>query len=192
MAFASPEALAAIPELRGLIQRWGAAPFLPHPVEPEAPFPALARAIVGQQLSRRAARAIWQRLSQMYGQEPSAYGLASLEELRAAGLSRSKALSLKALAQAALEGRLNGLEARSEEELYRALTQLPGIGPWTVAMFLMFGLKRPDVWPWQDLGLRQAASRLFGVGPNELPAFGERFRPFRSHAAWYLWRSLEP
>ena len=88
------------------------------------------------------------------------------------------------------EGLLDGLDRLEDEAVVERLTRVRGVGLWTAEMFLMFGLGRPDVWPVRDLGLRRAAARLFGVAPEALPAFGEAFRPYRSHLAWYLWRSL--
>jgi DNA-3-methyladenine glycosylase II len=152
----------------------------------------LLSSIVGQQLSGKAADTIWRRLSSRFALEPEVLYRAALEDLRAVGLSSAKARYVQDLSRFALEGGLQGLEHHSDEALIAHLTQVKGIGVWTVQMFLMFGLGRPDVWPVLDLGIRKGAQKLYGViERDELEALGERFRPYRSHAAWYLWRALE-
>ncbi|RDI96611.1 DNA-3-methyladenine glycosylase 2 family protein [Meiothermus sp. QL-1] len=178
--------------MRALSRRYGPAPFAPHPFPRVPPYQALLRSIVGQQLSARAAGAIWERLRTRYAPVPGVLGGVAPEELRALGLSQAKVRYVQALSRFAAAGGLEGLAALPDEEVLRRLTQLEGIGAWTAQMFLMFGLGRPDVWPVQDLGIRKAAQRFYGVaGRNGLEALGERFRPYRSHAAWYLWRALE-
>ena len=113
-----------------------------------------------------------------------------ISELQVGLKGTMNALFLKDLAAKAEEGLLDGLDRLEDEAVVERLTRVRGVGLWTAEMFLMFGLGRPDVWPVRDLGLRRAAARLFGVAPEALPAFGEAFRPYRSHLAWYLWRSL--
>lgn len=179
------------PVLLGFYRRFGPAPFPPHPAPQEAPFKVLAESIVAQQLSGKAAATLTARLWAQVAPKPEAVLALPLEALRQVGLSRAKALALKDLAAQAQAGLLEGLEALPDEAVKEALVRVRGVGPWTAEMFLMFGLRRPDVWPVGDLGLKRAARALFGVGPEGLAAFGEPFRPYRSHLAWYLWRSLE-
>jgi DNA-3-methyladenine glycosylase II len=172
--------------------RFGPAPFQPHLTEVRPAYPMLVSSIVGQQLSGKAAETIWKRLEQRYAVEPAVLVAADPDELRSLGLSRAKASFIQDLSRFALAGGLEGLERRSDEEIIAHLTQVKGIGVWTVQMFLMFGLRRPDVWPLLDLGVRRGLERVYGVSTKaELEALGERFRPFRSHAAWYMWRVVE-
>mgnify|MGYP003433067242 CR=1 FL=1 len=157
------------PVLAAFYRRHGPAPLPPPPLPPRPPPRVPPAAGVAQ---------------------PPPPPAAPLDLLRQAGLSRAKALALKDLAAKAEEGLLDGLDRLEDEAVVERLTRVRGVGLWTAEMFLMFGLGRPDVWPVRDLGLRRAAARLFGVAPAALPAFGEAFRPYRSHLAWYLWRSL--
>jgi DNA-3-methyladenine glycosylase II len=179
------------PLLLAFWERHGPAPFHPHPVPRRDPFRVLAESIVAQQLSTKAAETIAGRLWQRVEPRPEAVLRAPLEALRQAGLSRSKALALKDLAKKAMEGLFQDLADLEDEAVKERLCGVRGVGPWTAEMFLMFGLGRPDVWPVGDLGLRRAAKALFGIEGEALAAFGEPFRPYRSHLAWYLWRSLE-
>ena len=178
------------PVLAAFYRRHGPAPFAPNPFPQRPPFRVLAESVVAQQLSTRAAARLAERLFRLVPPTPKAFLEAPLDLLRQAGLSRAKALALKDLAAKAEEGLLDGLDRLEDEAVVERLTLVGGVGLWTAEMFLMFGLGRPDVWPVRDLGLRRAAARLFGVAPEALPAFGEAFRPYRSHLAWYLWRSL--
>ncbi len=178
--------------MQRLANRHGPAPFAPHPFPKRSAYVVLLSSIVGQQLSGKAADTIWQRLSSRFALEPEVLYQAPSEDLRSAGLSSAKARYIQDLSRFALEGGLGGIESQPDEAVIRHLTQVKGIGVWTVQMFLMFGLGRPDVWPVLDLGIRKAAQKLYGVTERqELEALGERFRPYRSHAAWYLWRALE-
>jgi DNA-3-methyladenine glycosylase II len=178
--------------MRKLAHQHGPAPFAPHPFPRRAPYEVLLSSIVGQQLSGKAADTIWRRLSSRFALEPEVLYRAALEDLRAVGLSSAKARYVQDLSRFALEGGLREIEHQPDEALIAHLTQVKGIGVWTVQMFLMFGLGRPDVWPVLDLGIRKGAQKLYGVAErDELEALGERFRPYRSHAAWYLWRALE-
>lgn len=157
------------------------------------PFEMLVRAIVGQQISTAAARAIHGRLVDRIGVRPDALATADDGRLREVGLSRRKVGYVRALAEAAGAGLLDGLDALEDDEVVARLVTLPGIGRWTAEMQLMFGLGRPDVWPVDDGGLRQAVSALYGVDARAgRAALGERFAGHRSSAAWYLWRTLEP
>lgn len=182
----------ADPRLHPLIERHGPAPFHPNPAPVRPPFRTLVSSIVGQQLSGKAAQTIWRRIEARYPIEPQALYRADPADLWALGLSRAKAGYVKDLARFALEGGLEGIETQPDEAIIAHLTQVRGIGVWSAQMFLMFGLGRPDVWPILDLGIRKGAQRLYGVTTKvELLELGERFRPYRSHAAWYLWRALE-
>ncbi len=178
--------------MMGLQGRFGPAPFQPHVTEVLPAYPTLVSSIVGQQLSGKAAQTIWKRLEQRFPIEPAALATAHPDDLRALGLSRAKVGFIHDLSRFALQGGLEGLEQQSDQEIIAHLTQVKGIGVWTVQMFLMFGLRRPDVWPVLDLGVRRGLERVYGVSAKaELEALGERFRPFRSHAAWYMWRVIE-
>ncbi|WP_297854502.1 DNA-3-methyladenine glycosylase [Meiothermus sp.] len=179
--------------MQKLAAKHGPAPFAPHPFPERSPYGVLLSSIVGQQLSGKAADTIWQRLSSRFALEPEVLWQARTEDLRAVGLSNAKARYVQDLSRFALEGGLLGIETQTDEEIIRHLTQVKGIGVWTVQMFLMFGLGRPDVWPVLDLGIRKGAQKLYGISERQaLEELGERFRPYRSHAAWYLWRVLEP
>ena len=178
------------PVLAAFYRRHGPAPLAPHPLPPRPPLRVLAGGVVGQPPPPPGAAPPPRRLFRLVPPTPKAFLEAPLDLLRQAGLSRAKALALKDLAAKAEEGLLDGLDRLEDEAVVERLTRVRGVGLWTAEMFLMFGLGRPDVWPVRDLGLRRAAARLFGVAPEALPAFGEAFRPYRSHLAWYLWRSL--
>lgn len=166
-------------------------------------FAALAESIVYQQLNGRAARTIYARVCSLFpraheGPTPGRLLRLSDERLRAAGLSRSKLLSLRDLARRAEQGEIPSLaEAREleDEALVARLTQVRGIGRWTVEMLLMFRLGRPDVLPVDDYGIRKGFARAFRrpalPGREELERRGARWRPYRTVASWYLWRVLE-
>ncbi len=178
--------------MQKLALKHGPAPFAPHPFPERSPYVVLLSSIVGQQLSGKAADTIWQRMVSRFELKPEVLHQAPSEDLRAVGLSNAKARYVQDLSRFALEGGLEGIEHQPDPEVIRRLTQVRGIGVWTVQMFLMFGLGRPDVWPVLDLGIRKGAQKLYGIGERQaLEELGERFRPYRSHAAWYLWRVLE-
>jgi DNA-3-methyladenine glycosylase II len=167
---------------------------------PSDPYGALLRSIVGQQLSVRAARAIYERLTEPFeGRAPSPGELlaADPEALRAAGLSRQKVAYLRDLAERVADGRLrlDLLHELPDDEVIAALVAVKGLGPWTAHMFLMFHLARPDVLPVGDVGVRRAAKELYGLpappGPDELTALAEPWRPYRTLASLYLWASLD-
>ncbi|MEE9218640.1 MAG: DNA-3-methyladenine glycosylase 2 family protein [Acidobacteriota bacterium] len=164
------------------------------------PFVALAEAIIYQQLSMKAAETIWGRFERLFdGRKVSPQAVIDLHptRLRSAGVSRQKGRYLRALARGARDKALDvrRLRRMGDDEIIQDLMQLPGIGRWSVEMFLIFCLKRPDVWPVGDLGLLKALQRMFGM--RRLPsreralALGERWRPYRSIATWYLWRSTD-
>ena len=162
-------------------------------------FVALARAIVGQQLSTKAARSIWTRVDETLGGEPSAATVAAAEaqDLRAAGLSNSKVAYLKALADHVASGELDldRLSELADEDVIAALIEVKGIGRWTAEMFLIFHLGRPDVMSAGDLGIRRAIELAYGLeelpGPTDLERIAEPWRPHRTLACLYLWRSLD-
>ncbi|WP_225410114.1 DNA-3-methyladenine glycosylase family protein [Stigmatella hybrida] len=167
-----------------------------------SPFEALAESIVYQQLHGRAAAAIFARLCERVGSgvglTPEALLATSDESLRAAGLSGAKAAALKDLAEKTRAGTVPSLaqvRRLSDETLIERFTEVRGIGQWTVEMLLIFRLGRPDVLPVDDYAIRKAFTLLQGLEasplPKELLAHGERWRPWRSVASWYLWRSLE-
>ena len=197
-----PAATAALADadaaLADLIARAG-----PCTLEPrhEAPYPALMRAVVYQQLSGKAAATIYGRVLALFdGATPPPAALAATpdEALRAAGLSRAKTAALKDLAARTDAGLLPSAEearALDDAALVERLTAVRGVGPWTVEMYLMFGLGRPDVLPATDLGVRAGFQLLHGhdalPAPAALLAHGERWRPWRTVASWYLWRAVD-
>jgi len=167
-----------------------------------SPYEALARSIVGQQISGRAAQAILARLASVFGTPgvppPERIRQAPDGQLRAAGLSAGKARAFRDLAAHALAGQVPGwaaLRRWPDERILATLTRIHGIGRWTVEMVLLFRLGRPDVLPLGDLGIRKGYARALGRGrlpsTRELQRRGWRWRPFRSVASWYLWRALE-
>ena len=184
---------AADPAFAAFIDRAGR--FEPRPGEGD-PFTSLARAIVFQQLAGRAASAIYGRFVAAIGGTVTADAILGIapEQLRAAGLSGNKTLSLIDLATKVREGTvpLDGIEALADDEIVTRLTTVRGIGPWTAEMFLLFELGRPDVWPVDDLGIRNAVKRFYGLEPTKdnMQQVAEPWRPWRSVASWYLWRSL--
>ena len=167
----------------------------------QTPFATLLRSIVYQQLSGKAAGSIHRRLLDLFpGRRPSARALLALDEaaLRAAGLSRSKVLSVRDLAAKSTARRLpsrKSLDAMDDEAIIERLTEIRGIGRWTVEMLLIFTLDRPDVLPATDLGIRRGFMVYQGARalpePTDLLKHGEIWRPWRSVASWYLWRASE-
>ena len=160
----------------------------------------LVRAIVYQQLAGRAAAAIHGRLIAVVGGDVSPETLIALtdEQMRAVGLSRNKMASLRDLAAKVLDGTVvlspRGLARESDDEIIARLSAVRGIGPWTAEMFLIFQLRRLDVWPVGDLGVRRGFGLAWQVPEptaRELKPLGEPFRPYRSVAAWYCWRAAE-
>lgn len=164
-------------------------------------YQALLRSIVFQQLSGKAASTILERVLELWdGRFPTPEELASTEHasLRACGLSNNKTLAIHDLGLKTADGTVPTMRAAqklSDEELVELLTQVRGIGPWTVEMLLIFQLGRPDVLPVGDLGVRKGFGRM--IGAAELPdgaalaAHAEVWRPFRSVASWYMWRAVD-
>lgn len=168
----------------------------------QSPYQALLESIVYQQLTGKAAATIYGRVCASFGSRrcPGAEKVADAPEdqLRAAGLSRSKVAAVKDLAERTLAGEIptrRVAERLSDSELVERLTAVRGIGTWTVEMFLIFTLGRPDVLPLDDYGIRKGFARAYGRDvlpkPKELAALGEKWRPYRTTASWYLWRALE-
>ena len=157
------------------------------PVPPERYFDVLVCSIVGQQLSVKAADTIEARLRELVGELTPKLVLGVEDDaLRAVGLSRSKVTYTKGLAQAFHSGEINpaALEKADDPSIRETLIALKGIGPWTAEMFMIFGLGHLDVWSPGDLGLRRAVEHYFGEYRDDI---AERWRPYRSIAAWYLW-----
>ena len=197
-AAAADRALRSDPVMAQLIEAWGG----PLPAEPDSRgrpeelYAALVRSIAGQQLSVKAARSIWNRLLERFGgtpPTPEQILADDPEELRAAcGFSRAKVKYLRSLAEHVLDGslELDRLAELPDEEVIAELTAVKGIGEWTAHMFLMFTLHRGDVLPVGDLGVRNAFARAYGDGAD-LVAAAEAWRPHRTRACLYLWRSLD-
>jgi DNA-3-methyladenine glycosylase II len=165
------------------------------------PFDALAESIAYQQLSGKAAATIWGRVRALFpgkNLDPQEVLAMPDEKLRAAGLSGSKVAALKDLAAKTIEGIVptgRAVMSMSDEEIIERLIAVRGIGRWTVEMLLLFDLGRPDVWPVHDYGVRKGFARVFGKRklptPKQLLKLGEKWRPYRSVAAWYFWRALD-
>lgn len=164
------------------------------------PFDALVWSILGQQISTHAAASITARLAVSAGRPFRARSLAGIPEgdYRAAGLSRNKTKAVRHLADAVADGRVNleSLQDAPDDQVIRTLSGLPGIGPWTAEMFLIFGLGRPDVFSAGDLGLRKAVALAYRLDtvptPAECAARAVAWSPYRTIAAWYLWRLVDP
>ncbi len=185
------------PALGGVIRRVGACRLRPG----GDPYGSLVRSVLFQQLAGAAARAIDARLRGRYGgryPRPAALLATRDAELRAVGLSRQKIAALRAVAEAFDQGRLSarGLRRMDDEAVIEAVTEIKGIGEWTAHMLLMFSLGSPDILPVGDYGIRKGARDLYALTelPNrrDLEALGERWRPYRSVASWYLWRHTDP
>ena len=184
------------PVLADLASRAG--PIRHRPRDPDGPFGALARAIVFQQLAGPAANAIYGRVRATVGDAltPETLNAASDAALRAAGLSANKLASLRDLAAKVLDGTvvLTRTSRRSDDELIERLTTVRGIGRWTAEMYLMFQLRRLDVWPVDDLGVRQGYALAWNIDPpptpKQLEPLGDRFRPYRSIVARYCWAAV--
>jgi DNA-3-methyladenine glycosylase II len=196
LAAATAEVGARDPALAELIAQVG--PLRYPPRSADGPFAALARAIVFQQLAGRAAQAILGRVVTTAGGALTPEGLAAAsdEQLRGAGLSGNKLAALRDLSTRMLAGEVNlAPSARdSDESVIDSLVRVRGIGRWTAEMFMMFELRRPDVWPVDDLGVRQGYGLIWGLSPapppKQLAPLGDRFRPYRSVVARYCWEAV--
>jgi len=162
-------------------------------------FAVLVESIVSQQLATRAAEVIFARFKSLYPKFPTASEILATKKskLRSVGLSSMKVEYIKDLARNIEEGNLKirSLSKMSDEKVIEHLTQVKGIGRWTAEMFLIFSLGRPDVLPVHDLGLQKGVQRAFSLRvlpkPKQVEELGERWRPYRSIATWYLWKSLQ-
>jgi DNA-3-methyladenine glycosylase II len=187
------------PTMAALVERHGPMR-LPRPVPASSRFEQLAESIAYQQLAGKAAATIWGRFRSQYGPGPllAAEVLATpVEALRAAGLSGSKSAAMLDLARHVDDGTLalDRAGRLSDEELTEQLVRVRGIGPWTAHMFLLFTLQRLDIWPTGDYGVRTGYGIAYELAEppsaKELEPLGDRFRPYRSVAAWYCWRALD-
>jgi len=200
---ARPSLAAAVQEvterdavLARLVEEIG--PIRHRPRDPDGPFGSLVRAIVFQQLAGSAARAIHARVRAAVGETLTPETLAAVPDdaLRAAGLSTNKLASLRDLSARVLDGTvvLTRTSSRSDDELIARLVSVRGIGRWTAEMYLMFQLRRLDVWPVDDLGVRQGYGLAWEIDPpptaKELAPLGDRFRPYRSVVARYCWAAV--
>jgi DNA-3-methyladenine glycosylase II len=200
----TPEAVAHLcrsdKSLARLIKKVGPCKLKPH--SRRSPFVALVTAVTHQQLNGTAAQTILKRFLALFPGKrfPSPEDVLAMPEdrMRTAGLSRAKVAAIKDLAAKTVEGVVPGLREIAKlgnEEIIERLTSVRGVGPWTVEMLLMFTLGRLDVLPSTDYGVRKGFAVTFGwkdlPTPKELLEYGERWRPHRTTAAWYLWRALE-
>lgn len=186
------------PVMKQLIKR--SAPFSLHPDPVQSPFEALVRAVASQQLHGAAAEAILRRfVALLPGKtfpEPDDIARLSDEQIRAAGFSHSKILTLRDLSEKVLQGIVPSHEeinTMEDEAIVARITQVRGIGRWTVEMLLIFKLGRMDILPVDDFGVRKGFMRVYGLpempNPKVLLTHGEKWRPYRTMASWYLWRA---
>jgi len=184
------------PAMARLIQRSG--PMDLRDASPDG-FAALVRSIMYQQLAGAAASAILGRFLKLFaeGLDPAAVLALPAGSMRAAGVSGSKEAAITDLARKVADGTvpLGDVDSLTDDELKARLVQVRGIGPWTAEMFLIFQLRRLDVWPVDDYGVRKGWTithrKREMITPRALQAEGEKFRPYRTIAAWYCWRAVE-
>jgi DNA-3-methyladenine glycosylase II len=183
------------PVMKGLVEKYGALGL----TESTDYFADLARAIVAQQLATKAADTIWRRVTALLGGEVTAGKFLSIagEAVRQAGVSANKLKYMTNLAQAVMDGTLDleNIQNRDDEEIIPHLSAIKGIGRWTAEMFLIFSLAREDVFSFGDGGLKSALNKLYGGGgvltKGEMESITDKWRPYRSLASLYLWRSLD-
>jgi 3-methyladenine DNA glycosylase/8-oxoguanine DNA glycosylase len=183
--------------MASLIERAGPMRLRP-PRDPDY-FTDLAETIVYQQLAGAAAAKIWGRVAALFPQGVTPERVLSVPEqaLRGAGLSASKAASMRDLATKVLDGTvpLDGINRLRDDDIVARLSAVRGIGRWTAEMFLIFQLRRLNVWPVDDYGVRKGWAVTYGLAeppkPRELAALGERFQPYRTVVAWYCWRAVD-
>jgi DNA-3-methyladenine glycosylase II len=186
--------------LARLIKQVGPCPLAPR--RGVQPWQALVRSVAYQQLNGTAAQTIFNRFLALFPDTkfptPEQIVAAPDERLRSAGLSRAKTAAIKDIAAKTLAGVVadrRALGRLSDAEIVARLTKIRGVGPWTVEMLLMFTLGRPDVLPATDYGVRSGFAIVYGLkelpAPKEILAHGERWRPYRSVAAWYMWRAVD-
>lgn len=188
------------PLLAPIINRVGPCPLAPR--RGVQPWQALTRSVAYQQLNGTAATTIFNRFLALFPAAkfptPEQIVAAPEEQLRGAGLSRAKTAAIKDIAAKTIAGVVpdrRRMQKLSDAEIIARLTTIRGVGPWTVEMLLMFTLGRPDVLPATDYGVRSGFALVYGLKalptPKEILAHGERWRPHRSVAAWYLWRAVD-
>jgi DNA-3-methyladenine glycosylase II len=175
------------------------APALKSSAFKKTPFEALVHAVISQQLSVKSAAAIRKRVHALLPKDdvtPNAFSLISTEQFKSAGMSAAKTRTVETLIEFAItNNHFDALNAQSNQDVKRTLCALKGIGPWTVDIFLMFGLKRLDIFAPGDLGLRKAIKLLLNL--DQLPSatecnkISQRWQPYRTVAAWYLWRTVD-
>ena len=186
------------PVMKQLIARVGPCTLKPMP---DDPFTLLVRCVISQQISTKAAESIFGRLAALVGGPP--VPMAKVEKLtdaklQACGVSGPKQRTLRAVIDhiRANPNLLPGIADRDNETIHEQLTRIKGIGPWSADMFLIFGIGKPDVLPVGDFGFKMAVKNQFGCGRSRTrrnsPESARPWRPYRSIATWYLWRSLEP
>lgn len=197
----SVAALSALdPELGRLMKKIGPLQFRRQ--KTKAVFEALVKSVVYQQLTAKAAATIFARLTALYPDRefptPEDLLATPIERLRSAGLSRSKAASIHDIAQKAVDGQIPSMRSisrMSEEEIIETLTCIRGVGRWTVEMFLIFRLGRADVLPATDYGVQKGFMKVFRKRklptPKQLSRYGEKWKPYRTTAALYLWRAVD-
>ena len=163
------------------------------------PFYTISRSIVGQQISVKAAQAVWDKFEKKLKKvSPSNVNKSHFMTLKSCGLSRQKITYLKALSIAFIKKEINptNWSNLSDEEIVNELIKVKGVGRWTAEMFLIFNLCRPDVFPVDDLGLIKGICNCYGlkypISKENAVILSERWKPFRSVATWYFWRSLDP
>jgi DNA-3-methyladenine glycosylase II len=188
----------ACPRMRAIIRRLGP-PRLQ--TDKQSPYEALVRAIAHQQLHANAARAITRRFLALYGDAfPAPESLLATGEaaLRACGFSMGKVAAIRDIAARTLDGTIPSRRAAqrlSDDALIQRMTQVRGVGRWTVEMVLMHSLARPDIWPVDDFGVREGYRLLYGLEtqpkPKALRDLGALYAPHRSTAAWYCWRAVD-
>lgn len=190
----------ADPVMRRLIKEIGPCDLKPH--RQRSPYEALVRAVAHQQLNGTAADTITRRFIALFPglrfPTPADLATVSDEQIRAAGFSRAKTAAIRDITAKALDGTVPTRRAIArwpDDEIVTHLTECRGVGRWTVEMFLMFTLGRPDVLPGDDFGIQSGFRLAYGLEampkPKELLAHGERWRPFRTTASWYLWRAAD-
>ncbi len=183
-----------------LIQSVG--PITLQPQLKQSPYEALVEAVVYQQLTGKAAATIFARVKALFPKQrfpkPKDILKTSAHKFRSAGLSAAKTAAIKDIAQKTIQKVVPSskqISKLSNDEIMERLTSIRGVGPWTIEMLLIFKLGRTDVLPVSDYGVRKGFAKTYKrkelPTPKELSAFGERWKPFRTTAAWYLWRSLD-
>jgi len=186
--------------LARVIKQVGPCPLAPRPGV--QPYQALVKSVTYQQLNGNAAATIFRRFLALFPTAkfpaPEQVVAAPDETLRSAGLSRAKTAAIKDIAAKTIAGVVptrRAIARMSDAEIIERLTTIRGVGPWTVEMLLMFTLGRPDVLPATDYGVRSGFALVYGLQelptPKDVIAHGERWRPYRSAAAWYFWRALD-